>query len=239
MKLKQWWNSEEFKHLSGQMVYAKSCSVRGNVDRGDFAFTEKESLESCPKFMDHEDQSTKHIACDDLQSNGLPSTSTSTSQTHTIESRFADIECTLKEHTSTMIEQRNMQQEMMHLLQRIDRHFASEGLHSGDEPIYFSNKFYSPLDASKETKVERRSSSSNMVESPLALPKYNINKRNIDATVIAEASIGKLLYSEENQTKSLANRGQEEGRTSAHPTEVIDVSVCDPICNYIVEVVDV
>jgi hypothetical protein len=54
-ELKQWWDSNEFKDLSDQMKYAKSCSEGGDDDPVDFTSTTKETIANCPEFMEAED----------------------------------------------------------------------------------------------------------------------------------------------------------------------------------------
>lgn len=54
-ELKQWWDSNEFKDLSDQMKYAKSCSGGGNDDPVDFTSTTEEMIANCPEFMEAED----------------------------------------------------------------------------------------------------------------------------------------------------------------------------------------
>ena len=46
---------------------------------------------------------------------------------HGIESRFANIDSTLKEHTLALREQRTIQEDIMKILQRIDRHSSGQG----------------------------------------------------------------------------------------------------------------
>ena len=53
VKLKVWWEIKEFKSLSNQMMYAKSCSLGGKEHPPGILSEKQEFIESCPELMDH------------------------------------------------------------------------------------------------------------------------------------------------------------------------------------------
>jgi hypothetical protein len=126
LKLKEWWDSAQFRDLSNQMKYAKSCSGGGNNDAVDFTSADEEMIAQCPDFMEEEDSEGEKEASEDLTGFGEEQSQSSSVLPSNTEVRLQVLETTLREHGSALTEQGRIHKEMLRILR---------DLKLGEEPV--------------------------------------------------------------------------------------------------------